>query len=789
MFRNYVKVAFRNIKKQKFYSFINIAGLSIGMACCIFIFLFVQDELSFDKFHTNFDRTYRILTEFDNNGERTVIAPTAIPLAPALKADLPEITSIARISCKSSYLIGTGDKYFYEYVVYADPDFLEIFSYPLLAGDVKSVLSDPYSIVITERVAEKYFGDDDPMGKILTIQNTQDYRVTGVLHNTPKNSHLRFNFLASFSTIDNTPRAKEWDHFSNDYTYILLPDEVEPAALGEKFTSAMKKYLPPDDADEYALQLQPLKDIHFSSLRADVARASEKTYIYIYAAIGVFILLIACINFMNLSTACSSRRAKEVGLRKVIGARRGQLIRQFFAESVLTSFLALILASVIVELLLSRINSFIRKDLAFDPFGNIVLLASLLILTLFVGMISGSYPALFLSSFQPAGILKKAVFQKGRKLSFRTVTVVFQFTISIMLFIGTMTVYSQLNFMKSKDLGFQADQVLAFPIEGSPVANNYETFRSEILKNPSVISASVSSGTPASGHSIRISFIPEGFDEDSTKDMDVIFTDFDFLKTYGLTLTAGRDFSRAYSTDISQAIIINEASVRELNWESPLGKTFKGDSDEVLTVIGVVKDFHYNSLRSRIAPGMISLHKSRRKYFSVRIRPENTADTLVFLERTWKEHAPRNPFSYFFIDDEFENWYKFERRLRTIFTICSLLAVFISCLGIFGLSSFSAELRSKEIGIRKVLGASVSEIVGLLSKEFLKLIVLANIIAWPTAYLVMNKWLSTFPYRANMGLWMFIFSSLIALALTLLTVSYQSIKAAIANPVDSLRYE
>ncbi|MEE9500975.1 MAG: FtsX-like permease family protein, partial [Candidatus Aminicenantaceae bacterium] len=374
-------------------------------------------------------------------------------------------------------------------------------------------------------------------------------------------------------------------------------------------------------------------------------------------------------------------------------------------------------------------------------------------------------------------------------LSFRTVTVVFQFTISIMLFIGTMTVYSQLNFMKSQDLGFQADQVLAFPIEGSPVANNYETFRSEILKNPSVISASVSSGTPASGHSIRISFIPEGFDEDSTKDMDVIFTDFDFLKTYGLTLTAGRDFSRAYSTDISQAIIINEAAVRELNWESPLGKTFKGDSDEVLTVIGVVKDFHYNSLHSRIAPGMISLHKSRRKYFSVRIRPENTADTLAFLERTWKEHAPRNPFSYFFIDDEFENWYKFERRLRRIFTICSLLAVFISCLGIFGLSSFSAELRSKEIGIRKVLGASVSEIVGLLSKEFLKLIGLANIIAWPTAYLVMNNWLSTFPYRANMGLWMFIISSLIALALTLLTVSYQSIKAAIANPVKALRYE
>jgi putative ABC transport system permease protein len=789
MFKNYFTVALRNLKKQKFYSFINIAGLSIGIACCILILLFVQDELSFDTFHTQSGSIYRILTEFDSDGQRVLIAPTALPLAPVLRIDIPEVTTIARISCKFSYLIGREDTCFYEDIIYADPDFLKIFSFPLLAGNTESVLSDPNSIVISEKMALKYFGDSDPVGRILTIQNTQDYTVTGVLRNLPRNSHLSFDFLASFAAIDNTPRATEWDHFSNDYTYLLLPDNAGPAALEEKFTAAVKKHLPADDADDYSFQLQPLKDIHFSSLRADVARTSEKSYIYIYAAIGIFILLIACINFMNLSTARSSRRAKEVGLRKVVGARRSQLIRQFFTESISTAFLSLFLASVIVELFLSRINTFIRKDLTFDPFGDAGLLAGLLGLTLLVGIVAGSHPALYLSSFQPAGILKKTPLYKSNKLSFRTVTVVFQFTISILLFVGTMTVYNQLNFMNNKELGFRADQVLVFPIEGSPIGDNPETFKTDILKNPSVVAATASSGTPASGRGIRMSFLPEGLDEGNEKDLKVIFTDIDFLETYGLTLAAGRDFSRTISTDASQAVIINETAVKELNWESPLGKTFKGDQDELLTVVGVVKDFFYDSMRSRIEPTLISLHRPGRDFISVRIHPENTASALAFLEKTWKRYAPRNPIASFFIDEEFESWYSFERRLGTIFTVCAVLAVFISCLGILGLASFAAEQRSKEIGIRKILGASVSGVVGLLSKEFLKLIVIANLIAWPVSYFLMSRWLSTFPYRGRMGIWMFALSASIALVVTLLTVSFQSIKAALANPVDSLHYE
>ena len=378
---------------------------------------------------------------------------------------------------------------------------------------------------------------------------------------------------------------------------------------------------------------------------------------------------------------------------------------------------------------------------------------------------------------------------KGKKLSFRTVTVVFQFAISILLFVGTMTVYNQINFMKTRELGFQADQVLVLPIEGSPVGDNHETFKAAILKNPSVMAVTASSGTPASGRGIRMSFLPEGLEEGNEKDLKVIFADFDFLNTYGLTLAAGRDFSRTISTDTSQAVIINETAARELNWESPVGKTLKGDENELLTVVGVVKDFHYDSMRSRIVPFMISLHRPGRDFISVRIHPENTASALAFLERTWKQYAPRNPFASFFIDEEFESWYSFERRLGTIFTACAVLAVFISCLGILGLASFAAEQRSKEIGIRKILGASVSGVIGLLSREFLKLILVANLIAWPISYIVMNRWLSTFPYREKMGLWMFILSASIALAVTLLTVSFQSVKAALANPIDSLHYE
>ena len=791
MFKSYMTTFLRNAKRQKVYTFLNISGLSLGMACCLFILLFVRDELGFDRFNVRFDRIYRVLTETYEGGRTSVGACTALPLAPALKAELPEVEKVARISERFSTLVGTDGKYFYENLVFADPEFLDIFSFPVLAGTEGALLSEPASLVITERTARKYFGRDDAVGKTLTVGDNVDFKVTGVLRDIPLNSHLRFGLLASFSSLNetNTPRLRKWDSFSNDYTYVLLAEGAAAETLQVKFPGVLKKHLPADLQDEYDLRLQPLKDIRFSSVRADNARTSNKAYVYVFSAVGVFILFIACVNFMNLSTARSSRRAKEVGLRKVVGAGRGQLVRQFFAESTAISLMSLVLAGGLVRLFLPRVNAFLRKGMAFSPLGDAGLLAGMIALALLVGLVSGSYPALFLSSFRPAEVLKKTPLFKGRKLSFRAVTVVLQFSVSIILFIGTMTVYGQMNYMRSRDLGFKAEQIVAFYVLGSPIANRAEAFREEILRNPSILSASFSSGTPASGSTITDSYIPEGRGDDADMDMLVILTDFDFTKTYGLTLAAGRDFSRDFAADRTQSVIINETAARELDWESPVGKQFRQSSGRTFNVVGVVKDFHYNSPHSRIGPMLLAMSSSVPEYLSVKMRPENAPQTLAFLEKTWKAHAPRNPFSYFFIDEEFEYFYIVERRLGTIFSACALLAVLISCLGIFGLASFSAEQRTKEIGIRKTLGASVPGILRLLSREFLGWITIASFIAWPVAYWVMHSWLREFPYRMTMGPWMFILAALAALILALLTISVQSVRAAVADPVASLRYE
>ena len=790
MIRNYLKTFLRSGRRQKIYSFVNVAGLSMGMICCLVIALIVRDEISFDRFHPRFDRIYRVLTETQGAGRPSLGAPTALPLAPALKADLAEIEKTARISDQTSCLVEAGAKSFYEDLLFVDPEFLEIFSFPLLAGDVRSALAQPSSIMITGRMAKKYFGRENPLGQILTIQNRGDFRVTGVLRDIPRNSHLRFDFLAPISTLNDLPRWTAWSQFSNDYTYALLSEGTEAEALEAKFPAFLKKYLPEDLRGDYGLKLQPLEEIHFSSIRHDIAVTSDKKYIYIYPAIGLFILLIACVNFMNLSTARSSRRAREIGLRKVVGARRSQLIQQFFAESIGLAVVSLLLAGGLVKLVLPRINQFLRKDMAFDPFADGGLAAGLLALTLVVGLISGSYPALVLSSFQPAAVLKKQSIVRGRRHSFLTMSVICQFAVSILLIICTMTVFRQLNFMKNRDLGFPADQIVALPLSGSPIVNNTETFRREILQNPAVVSASISSGTPASGYGITMDFLPEGRDESSKISMAVIFADFDFLATYGLTLVAGRDFSLAFATDKTQAVLINETAAKKLPWDSPLGKRFTdGEAGESREIIGVVKDFHYDSMRSRIEPTAIAISSSLPRFLSAKIRPENVAQTLAFLETTWKNHAPRNPFSYFFINEEFDNWYRSERRLGTIFSVFAGLAVFISCLGIFGLAAFSVEQRTKEIGVRKILGASTPGILRLLSGEFLGWIAIANLIAWPVAYLAMKKWLMGFPYRTPMGYGMFVLAGLTALGLAWATISAQSFKAATANPADSLRYE
>ncbi len=789
MFTSYVKAALRHIRHQKMYSLINVGGLSLGLAAAILILLFVRDEVGFDRFHANFDHTYRVVMEVRDGGGIRNLAVTALPLAPALRAELPEILSVARFSDRGTTLVGRDDRYFYEELAFAEQEFLEIFSFPFISGDRRTALSDPSAICLSETMARKYFGNTEPIGQVLVLQNQFDFKVTGVFRNVPTNSHLQFDFLVSYATLRNEPRMTDWDSLSNDYTYVAVAKDTDPVALEAKLQGVLERHVPPEDAAEITLCLQPLGDIHFSSLRADIARTADKAYIYVYPAIGALILLIACLNFMSLSTARSAKRAKEVGLRKVIGARRTQLIRQFFTESMSMTFVSMVLAAGLVVLLLPRVNDFVRKSMAFDPLHDGGLLVGLTAIGLVVGFVSGAYPALFLSSFEPVRILRTRPAGGARRVSFRTVTVVFQFSVSIVLIIGTTVVFSQLRFMTKKNPGFPADRMLVVSFSGSPAVRNIETLRNEVRGNPSVLSATASNGTPASGVTMRGDYEIEGSEEGRKKTFQIIQADHEFVRTYDLKIAAGRDFSREYATDRTQSVLINETAARELGWDSPVGKRLRFESGETLSVIGVVRDFNYDGMQDRIPAMVITLDLSRPRYLSVRIRPGNTKQVLASLERIWKAHAPRYPFSYFFIDEEFGKFYRYERRLGTVFTICAVLAVLISCLGILGLSSFFAELRTKEIGIRKVLGASVSGVVGMMSRDFVKWVALANLIAWPAAYLIMNRWLRDFAFRIKMNVWIFIFSGAAALALALLTTGTQAVKVATADPVASLRYE
>jgi putative ABC transport system permease protein len=791
MLKNYIKITLRVIQRHIGFSVIKISGLAIGMACCILILLFVRYELSFDDFHANKNHIYRVLSELDLTQGTEIVPITALPLAPAIKNDLPEVTAVTRISDWGDRLFKVGDKRFSEYLFYADADFFDIFTFPLIQGDPKTALVEPFSLVITEELAKKYFGKADPLGQFITIQNSQDYQITGIMQNVPGNSHLRFDSLASFSSRNNEDRVKGnyWDRFSNDYTYVLLPEGIEPKELESKFPAFMAKQIPVEE-DRYSLHLQTLKDIHFSGWNYDVARRINKDYLYAYSAIAFFILIIACINFMNLATARSSGRAKEVGIRKVVGASRAQLIRQFFTESVVMALLSLLIAIGLGRLLLPKFNQFVRSELTLNVFSDFGLFFGLVVLSLFVGFVSGGYPALVLSAFKPAMVLKKAFGEKAKGLSFRAVTSVLQFSISIVLIFATAVVYAQIHYMKKKDPGFNAKQIIAIYLNSPSLREKTETLKSEILRNPSILSACASFGTPASGTGSGRSFIPEGYPEGESIHMETLFCDYDFIKTYGLTLISGRNFSREFSTDIENAFILNETAAKKLGWDDPIGRRFsEEDSGVEAKVIGLVKDFHYESMLYEIAPMVLTLRPYDFNYISAKISLENVSQVLSFLESKWKEFAPGYPFEYFFVDEEFDRYYNFERRQGQLFTYCSVLAIFISCMGIFGLASFTAEKRTKEIGIRKVLGASVSGIVVLLSKEFVKWVLAANIIGWPVAYFVMKKWLQGFAYRVDLGVWMFALSAFLVLIVALLTVSYQSIKTALADPVNSLRYE
>jgi putative ABC transport system permease protein len=804
MFKNYLKIAFRNILKHKVYSFINITGLAIGIACSILIFLWVKDELSYDRYHEKAEQIYRLVFK-GRIGNADVNYPhSPSPMGNVLVKEFPEVLQSTKLLPTWRVVIHYKEKHFNEeHLFFTDSSIFDLFTFPLIQGDPKTALTQPNSIVITKSAAKKYFGDENPMGKKLKLGDNATYEITGIAKDVPQNSHFHFNCLASIITL-NVGRNPDWADMEY-YTYIVLQKGYSKARLEAKFPGMIRKYLVPRVLDGMGISydeflskgnsirflLQPLIGIHLHShLEGELEANTDVKYIYIFSIIALFILIIACINFMNLATARFAERSKEVGIRKVLGSIRSQLVGQFLVESIMLSFFAVLLAIFLIECTLPFFNNFTGKQLDLRYLSNWFVLPAFICTTLFVGIVAGSYPAFFLASFKPIKVLKGPLNEKifSRTPFLRNILVVFQFSISIILLVGTFVVSSQMEYVRDKELGFTKNNVVV--ITGAEVIGQQrEAFKNELLQDSNVFCASASFHIPGKAFS-SYSFEPEGVPGDAGNiyQLKVCQSDFDYVRTLKLKMAEGRFFSCNHPND-ANSIIINESAARRFGWKDPVGKRISSGNRH-FTVIGVIKNFHFESLHQEIRPLVIlHLRENPADYISVRINTENIKKTLAFLENKWKKFVPDRPFDYFFLEDGLNKLYSQEKRSGQLFGIFCTLAVFIACLGLFGLASFTAEQKTKEIGVRKVLGANGYNIVLLLTKEFTKWIITANVVAWPIAYFVMNKWLQNFAYRTNMRISIFILSGLLAFVIALITVSYQSIKAAIANPVDTLKYE
>jgi putative ABC transport system permease protein len=787
MLRSYVKTSWRNLLRYKVYSAINLFGLAIGIACTLLIFLWIQDELSYDRFHENSDRIYRVIGESQSDGKINRVAITPAPLASALTNDFPEIVKAATISY-NAYFIRYQNKRFHERVFFSDPEFFDIFTLPLIKGDSKTALKEPYTIVISENASKKYFGDDDPLGETLTLDKRYASKITGVFKDIPKNSHLRFDFLASFKSY----KSRYMDQWgvSNFHTYILTSEEFSHERFQNLIPDFVEKYRGSESRYVYKSKylLQPLTSIHLHShLQGEIGPNGNINNIFIFSAIALFIMLMACFNYVNLSTARYTTRAKEVGIRKVVGAHRLQIIKQFLGESVYISFIALVIAVIAAHLLLPIFNSLAGKELSINYLKNHELFILMISIVAAVGASSGSYPALLYSAFQPVNVLKgtERVRMKGNFL--RKILIVVQFAISIIFIVGTITIHNQLNYVRNKKLGFNKEHVVNIPLYDEDALNKIDIIKNEFLQNPSILSVSATGYRPG-GIVFNQSYWYEGAGDEKNLIIQWIAVDHDFLKTYEIELMAGRNFSKQFPSDIERAYILNESAVKEIGWEVPLGKQFEINKKKG-PVIGVIKDFHFKSLHQKLEPIALCVYPGAFEYLAVRIYPENIPNTLNSMQNKWQNLVPNQVFQFSFLDEDYDNLYRAEIRLSKIFSYIAFFAIIIACLGLFGLTALISELRTKEIAVRKVLGASISGIAFMLSVEFLKLLLVANIIAWPVAWYAMNQWLKNFSYRISLGIWIFLISGILALVIAFVAISYQSFKAATTNPIDLLRYE
>jgi putative ABC transport system permease protein len=808
MIYNYLKIAIRNLLKYRFISFINLFGLTVGLTCCLLITTYILHEISYDKFNDQHDRIWRITRSFNNpeTGAQSLhLGTIAPPFAPLLKNQFSEIENITRLLSGGSATFRYGDKMFNEEDIYfADEQFFDFFKVNVVKGDPKTALNDPMSVMLTEEVARKYFGDAEPMDKMIRMDNQLTLKVTGVFKPLPSNSHFHPNIMVSFNTLKDSTVYGESNlrtNWSNNsfFTYIKVPHGFSPERLEAKFPAFLDEHMA-DVGSRFKpsqwtkLHLQKLTDIHLHShLDYEAEENGDIKRVYIFSAIALFVLLIACINYMNLSTARSALRAREIGVRKVVGARRKEIIAQFLTESVIVCWLAIILAFALTWLLIPYLNQVSGQDLSINILLRWQVMVPLVLVPFVVGIMSGLYPALFMSSFQPVKVLKGMFKVGGGNVSFRKVLVTAQFAISIALIICTTVVYRQMNYMQQKALGFDREHVLSLPYINT-LSNSYESFRNELLSNASVLNAGRSSRIPtsrlldASGTRIMRgdSLAPV------SADIKYVVADKDFINTYGVKIVAGRNFSRDFSTD-SASFLINEAAARVLGFASAqdaIGKRMGyGGRDGQL--VGVFNDFHFESLHQQIVPLVLFIPRNENTYnrISIKISGNNIPAALAHIEKTWKRFLPDVPWQYNFLDESYDRLYQSEQRQGTIFTIFAGIAIFIACLGLFGLSAFTITQRIKEIGIRKVLGASTTRIVTLLSRDFMILVAIAALIAFPIAGTAMYAWLQDFAYRTTMSWWIFPLAGIIALMVALATICFQAVKAALANPVKSLRTE
>jgi putative ABC transport system permease protein len=809
MLKNYLKIAFRNLRRQPGYAFINIGGLAVGLAVCLLILLYVQDELAFDAFHEKSDRIARVLTvkpSPDLGDQTSAVVPP--PVGEALVEAFPEVEATVRFDVFGRNTVVRGPNRFYvgDYLI-TEPSFFEVFGFEMLQGDPATALVEPRTVVLTQETAHRYFGDEDPMGKTLSVeaQVFGDMTVTGILADLPSTSHLQFSMLFSFASLNELSGWHDylanWETGGGMYTYVLLKDGASAASLEPKLADFLDRHRT-EEVQITQLHLQPLRDIHFDSahvLNEANANKGNIAYLYIFSAIALFILLIACINYMNMATARSMRRAKEVGLRKVVGAHRLQLIRQFLSESMLTAGMGLVLAMGLVVVLLPSFNALAGKDLALNLTQNWPFLVSLAGLALLVGLISGSYPALFLSRFQPAQVLKGTEAATGAA-RLRRGLVVTQFTLSIAMMVATLVVYNQMQYVQQKNLGFDQDHLVVIDINNGDVRRDFETVKAAFAAVPSVQRVSTSSRVPGEWKNLtQIEAQAEGAAATNLTTMYFFGVDEDFLDTYDIDVADGRGFASDFTTD-SLSVLLNATAAQQLGLAvgdrlrvpgSSLAGRFQ-ETEFLPRVVGIVQDFHVRSLHEAIGPVVLGYHNNPINvidYFTARIDGRDVPGTIARLRAVGEQFDPSHPFEYNFLDERLADFYERETRLATLFAIAAILAVVIACLGLFGLASFTAEQRTKEIGVRKVLGASVPGIMLLLSKDFVKLVGIAFVIAAPLAYFAMHRWLADFAYRIEISWWIFLMAGLTALGIALLTVSYQSIRAAMADPVKSLRYE